>query len=261
MTACPARILRLNALLDGELDAANTLGVEEHLKACEGCRTEFARLAGVRETIRSAEARWTTPPALRTRVETLLDTAAAPRRRAPSGTLAAWSGGAGLGAIAASLAIALAGPTLAPRAIESEVLAGHVRSLLAAHLTDVATSDRHQVKPWFNGRVDFAPPVPELADQGFPLAGGRLDYIDGTLAAALVYRRRLHVINLFVWPAPGGAAEAPSTHRRQGYSLVDWRGGGLRFWAVSDIDPSDLESFAAAYRAGADAAGREPAEK
>jgi anti-sigma factor RsiW len=139
------------------------------------------------------------------------------------------------------------GPGSEVRGIEGEVISGHVRSLQASHLTDVATSDRHTVKPWFNGKIDFAPPVVDLAAQGFPLAGGRLDYLHGRSVAALVFRRRQHVINLFVWPSKPG--ETLASHASQGgYSIAYWTHGGLEFWAVSDIDGAELERFAAAYR-------------
>jgi anti-sigma factor RsiW len=131
--------------------------------------------------------------------------------------------------------------------LDRQLVASHVRSLLADHLTDVATSNQHVVRPWFNGKVDVAPPVPELADQGFPLVGGRLDYIDGRVTPAIVYKRRLHTVNLFVWPAEGHGLARGRTARRDGYSLVEWTAGGLRFAAVSDIDMADLQQFRAAY--------------
>jgi anti-sigma factor RsiW len=128
------------------------------------------------------------------------------------------------------------------------VYAGHLRALAAPQPFDVASSDRHVVKPWFNGRIDFAPPVVELAPQGFPLVGGRLDYLDGRPVAALVYRRRLHSINLFVRPAPALASPVAATTRRDGYSLVRWVAGGLEYWAVSDVDTGDLQAFRTAFR-------------
>jgi anti-sigma factor RsiW len=103
------------------------------------------------------------------------------------------------------------------------------------------------VKPWFNGRIDFAPPVPELADKGFPLAGGRLDYVEGRVVPAIVYHRRLHTINVFAWPAKGTVLPATRSSRRDGYSLIEWKRGGLEFWAVSDIDPTELGQFQAAF--------------
>ena len=161
---------------------------------------------------------------------------------------APWALSGAFAALAASLALVMFTPLAPEAALENEVVSGHVRSLQASHLTDVATSDRHTVKPWFNGRIDFAPPVPDLAAQGFPLAGGRLDYLHDRTVAALVYRRRLHVINLFVWPSKPGETLS-GVRRHEGYSLVYWTAGGLEFWAVSDIDKADLEAFARAYRA------------
>jgi anti-sigma factor RsiW len=153
----------------------------------------------------------------------------------------AWLSGAG-GAIAAALALAVIGPQMMQTAsLQDELVGDHVRSLLAGHLIDVATSDRHTVKPWFNGRTDVAPPVVDLADQGFPLAGGRLAYVAGRVTPAVVYRRRAHVINLFVRQVSGPALDL--AERRGGYSLVRWRRGGQEFWAVSDVDLSELKTF------------------
>jgi anti-sigma factor RsiW len=172
---------------------------------------------------------------------------AEPRR--PLRRAAPWALSGGFAAIAATLAVMVAQPTTQV-ALEDELVASHVRSTLAEHLVDVQTSDRHVVKPWFNGRVDFAPPVIDLVDQGFPLAGGRLDYIDHRVVAALVYRHNRHVLNLFVWPARPGRAE-PVAVARGGYSVVHWTERGLEFWAVSDIEAKDLKSFEQAFQAHA----------
>ena len=134
-------------------------------------------------------------------------------------------------------------PSLNDSQMENQLIGSHVRSLLANHLTDVETSNKHVVKPWFNGKIDFAPPVPDLADQGFPLAGGRLDYVSGKVVPALVYHRRLHTINVFIWPIKSGAIVPTRTLRRDGYSLVEWKRGDLEFWAVSDIDAVELRQF------------------
>jgi anti-sigma factor RsiW len=148
-----------------------------------------------------------------------------------------------LAGIAASLALVLSMPQLTTTSMQDQLVASHVRSLLAEHLVDVVTSNRHVVKPWFNGKIDFAPPVVDLVDKGFPLAGGRLDYIDGRVVPAIVYYRRLHSINLFVRPASALSLPIGITTRHEGYSLVRWTQGGLEFWAVSDIDPDELQQF------------------
>ena len=152
-----------------------------------------------------------------------------------------------MGSMAGVVAGMLVAPQVTEAGIDRQLVASHVRSLMANHLTDVATSDRHVVKPWFNGKADIAPPVPELSEQGFPLVGGRLDYIDGHVAPAIVYSRRLHTVNLFVWSAAGRPRAGTRTVQRDGYSLVEWTSGTLRFAAVSDIDPADLRQFKVAY--------------
>jgi anti-sigma factor RsiW len=131
-------------------------------------------------------------------------------------------------------------PPGADSVVDQELVSSHVRSLQPGHLTDVQTTNQHIVKPWFNGRIDFSPPVPELADQGFPLAGGRLDSIDGKTVAAIVYHRRLHTVNLFVWPARDAAGRS---FVKDGFSVKEWSRNGLRYAAVSDISPTELQQF------------------
>jgi anti-sigma factor RsiW len=249
MSACPDKAMLLQGLLDGELDAVNAAACEAHLKTCEACEAEFRRLQALRDTVAAPGVAHRAPERLRVGIEAMLaaETAPAPR---PGRQLAPWAAG-GLGALggllAAGLAVMLVAPPMIEAGVERQLVASHVRSLLASHLTDVATSDRHVVKPWFNGKADIAPPVPELAAEGFPLVGGRLDYIDGHVAPAIVYRRRLHTVNLFVWSAGGRLLNETRLVRRDGYSLAEWTQGGLRFAAVSDIDPDELQQFKAAY--------------
>jgi anti-sigma factor RsiW len=241
MPACEDRTLLLGALVDGELDAANVALAEAHIARCEGCRGEVQRLQAIRSLLRTDGMRHMAPDDLRERIAALPELAPPARARA----VPRWLGPAFGGALAASLAMVL---LLQPgqSAIDRDIVSSHVRSLQPGHLVDVQTTSQHVVKPWFNGRIDFAPPVPELADQGFPLAGGRLDAVDGKTAAAIVYHRRLHTVNVFVWPGGAGAAH---TTVRDGFALREWRQDGLTFAAVSDIPPDELRKFEQLYRA------------
>ncbi|HEY2482644.1 MAG TPA: anti-sigma factor [Caulobacteraceae bacterium] len=250
MTPCPDRELMLHALLDGELDAANALEIETHLKTCPGCAAWFRTLQALRERLAEPELSPPAPERLRVRVEAMIARESRPRgargaaARGWIGRLSAgWTAAGAMAAVAVSLMVVQLAPV--PPSLEDQLVASHVRSLQANHLIDVATSDRHVVKPWFNGKIDFAPPVVDLADQGFPLAGGRLDYADNREVAALVYRRRLHAINLFVLPArPRPAAWRPfPSHPATSYSVIHWTRGPLDFWAVSDLDRPELERF------------------
>jgi anti-sigma factor RsiW len=127
------------------------------------------------------------------------------------------------------------------KGLEDQVISSHVRALITGHTTDVVSTDRHTVKPWFNGRIDFSPPVNDLAQQGFPLVGGRVDYLDGRSVAALVYQRRKHVIDLFIWPMTSG--EASGNESLKGYNVIRWSNGGMYFVAVSDLNKMELEQF------------------
>lgn len=246
MSACPDQEALLHGLLDGELDAANAQAAEAHLKTCAGCARAFGEMQALSARLSGPGVGYRAPAALRHRIEAALEAPAAPKRRLSAA--APWGLSGGFAALAATLAIVMLQPS--PTVLADQLVADHVRSTLADHLVDIQTSDRHVVKPWFNGRVDFAPPVLELADRGYPLAGGRLDYVQDRVVAALVYRRNRHVINLFVWPSKPGPSLAAAATQRSGYSVVHWRSGGLEFWAVSDIDPRDLESFHRAFVGG-----------
>ncbi|THD74236.1 MAG: anti-sigma factor [Phenylobacterium sp.] len=256
MSACPDNSHLIHAFLDGELDAANTEAFETHLKTCAGCAAELAALQALRARIAAPGVATPAPEALRGRIEAMIaaETAPAPRRRAVSlPAVLPWGLSGAFAAVAASLAVVATLPATA--GLEDQLVADHVRSTLALHLVDVATSDRHTVKPWFNGKLDFAPPVADLAAQGFPLVGGRLDYLDDRVVAALVYRRNKHVINLFVRPLRPALRLPVANASRHGYSLLRWTEGGLEFWAVSDVEPGDLAAFHRAFAARPGALG------
>jgi len=250
MSACPDKTPLLQGLIDGELDAVNAAACEAHLKTCDACNAEYLRLLALRDELSTPGVRHRAPDTLRAGIEAMIAAEDAPSAGAARAPRVRYAAAGAFGTLlAASLAAVLVVPQVAESGVERQLVASHVRSLLANHLTDVATSNQHVVRPWFNGKVDIAPPVPELAPQGFPLVGGRLDYIGGRVVPAIVYKRRLHTVNLFVWPAEGRLLNETRSVRRDGYSLAEWTQGGLRFAAVSDIEPAELQQFKAAFTA------------
>jgi anti-sigma factor RsiW len=242
MAACPDQESLLGGLVDGELDAANTALAEAHVARCDGCREQVERLQATRNLLRSDGVRHDAPESLSYRIATLPELAERASRRH---ALPGWLVPGVAGALAASVALMTLTPLTNSSGIEEQLVSSHVRSLQPGHLTDVQTTNQHIVKPWFNGRIDFAPPVPELASDGFPLAGGRLDAIEGKTVAAIVYHRRLHTINLFVWR---GEDKVPATTVVDGFALAGWSEGGLTYAAVSDIPSQELRQFEGLYR-------------
>jgi anti-sigma factor RsiW len=236
----------LHAYADGELDLSAALALEQHLEECEACGRAHAELRGLRASLAGGAPYFEPPPGLRDRIRSAVR-GAAEAPRPPRALPWRWL------AIAASLAfLSLAGwdsiRLLTPRPADDllmrELVGSHVRSqMLASHRVDVESGDQHTVKPWFEDKLDFSPPVPDLKEHGFELLGGRLDYLGGRPVAALVYRRRQHHINLYVWPSPD-AAGAPTTSRNRGFSLCRWTQGGLTFSAISDVNEADLQEFA-----------------
>ena len=250
MTApCADKEPMLHALLDGELDAANASALEAHLQACPACAQRLETLKALHDRL-AALPPTPAPEALKGRIEAMIgreaQTAARARRRpARPGFLAGWLAAGAMTAVAASLVIA---PIATGPSLPQQLADAHVRSLQADHLVDIPTSDRHVVRPWFNGKIGFAsPPAPDLAAEGFPLVGGRLDYADGRPIAAVVYRRRAHVINLFVLPAKGGLQLPRLGPAPGGYAMLHWTDRGLDYWAVSDAEPAELKGFREAF--------------
>ena len=237
MPACTDHELLLGGLLDNELDAANVAMIEAHVARCEGCRDELERLQALRGLLRSDNVRYGAPENLARRVAAMPELSL---KAANDNRILRWLGPAVAGALAASLAMVTLLPPGADSVMDQEIVSSHVRSLQPGHLTDVQTTNQHIVKPWFNGKIDFSPPVPELADQGFPLAGGRLDSINGKTVAAIVYHRRLHTVNVYVWPARDAAERS---FVKDGFAVKEWSRNGLRYAAISDIPPADLQQF------------------
>src|SRR6516165_7915210 len=242
---------RLDAYIDGELDETERALFHEHLADCAECGPEVAALERLRVGIRQQAPVYRAPPALRSQIR------AAIRREAAASSRSTRMAPGWL-AYAASILIAVAvgsGGTWwisgehQQDTIADEVIDSHLRSLLADHLTDVASSDSHTVKPWFAGRTELSPPGVDLATQGFPLVGGRLDLVEGRPVPALVYRAGKHVINVFVLPARAGVL-GESVGRR-GYTLRRWNTGDLGYWAVSDAAPGEFDKFERAFRAAA----------
>ena len=252
MTACPDKDILLNGLIDGELDAVHTAEIETHIAGCAACTKAHADLLELRAALRADDMRVTAPASLQARLEATLRAAGAAETTPPSANIVAfrprprwarWELGLG-GALAAACAavVVLVGPGLQTAGLQQQLVDNHVRSLLVGHLIDVVTSDKHVVKPWFNGKVDFSPPVVDLAADGFPLVGGRLDYVNRRVVAAVVYKRRLHPINLFMWPDRMGAGPAEREFAN-GYRLRHWAHNGMTYWAVSDLDAAELDEF------------------
>ena len=242
----------IEAYMDEELDPGSRSDVEEHLSTCKDCSEVHARLLEQKAGIKLAAPYYTAPASLERAVREGLRRVAADEAGATGRRDRAWR----WMAIAASvlLAISLAWNLSRLRSgiaendlVAQGVLSDHIRSLMGEHLLDVPSSDQHTVKPWFSGKLDFSPEVKDFAAEGFPLIGGRLDYAMNRSVAALVYRRRQHVINLFTWPS-GPSAVEESPFSRNGYNVVRWTRGGMTYWAVSDLAMNELEQFRDLYR-------------
>jgi anti-sigma factor RsiW len=250
----------LNAFADGELDAGHVRDVEAHVAGCADCAAKLEAIRALRAAMAGAGLREAAPAHLRSRIEALFPApapapaaavtpaAASVTREGPisrwwQSFLGGFSVGAALSAaVAAMLVIGVFGSD-PNQQVADEVVSAHIRSLQAGHLMDVVTSDQHTVKPWFNGKLDVAPPVIDLTAQGFTLLGGRLDYIDGEPVASVIYQRRKHVINLFVAQRLGAARATVMDKTIQGYNVRHWTEQGLDFWAVSDLAGDELDEF------------------
>lgn len=239
----------LPAYLDQELGISEALAVERHLSSCAECQQAYAEQNGVSAQLKKADAYFVAPAHLARRI-----TLALPKDPLPTldkGWNLNWlnvgAATATLLAVVLSAGLYLSLPSAQER-LMVELVSSHVRSLQVDHLSDVVSSDRHTVKPWFNGKLDFSPAVVDLAAQGFPLVGGRLDYLGGHTVAVLVYRHNQHPINLYIWPSTERDAGSRAQNRL-GYHLQRWVAGGMTYWAVSELATDELEQFSVDLRA------------
>jgi anti-sigma factor RsiW len=238
----------LHGYLDRELDPSLSQQCEQHLEECPACGKALAEHRTIQAEMKADFLYFKAPEGLRDRLRASLKKQyRAKPLRFPWRSVAAAACVVfcvGLGAVLARFLLV----SSVQDRLTQEVASAHIRSLQAKHIVDVPSSDRHEVKPWYNGKLDFSPPTPDLEKEGFPLVGGRLDYLDGRPVAALVYRRREHLINLFVWPSARPESADVQSETRQGYHLFHWANAGMTYWIVSDLNPTELNELAMRLR-------------
>jgi len=237
---------RLSGYLDGELGADQLPDVETHLEQCRDCKAAYQTLLEAQRRVRREAMRPAAPAALRNRIVGQIRGNAAGKPR-PS-FVVPWWGAAGAMVFTAVFAVALTLKLEQPgygEGLDEEITASHVRSLIGNRSADVASSDQHTVKPWFSGKLDFSPPVRDFVDEGFPLVGGRVDYIGKRRVAVLVYRRRQHLIDVYVWPAGDGAAPGLDADTIDGFHIERATGGSMVFVGISDVNRDDLRQLMA----------------
>jgi anti-sigma factor RsiW len=243
----------VGSYIDGELDAVHNLEMERHIDACPACAATKQSALALRSLIREKAPYFRAPQTLRARVNAIAaaEPSASTTVRSPSAfpqrrQVWSWMGAAAAFALVLVVGLRVSnlwGPSQ-DNLLAGEVESAHVRSLMANHLMDVPSTDQHTVKPWFHGKLDFAPPVEDFASDGFPLTGGRLDYIHGQTVAALVYQRRQHPINVFVWPVPAEKDSDVREVTRDGYNILHWQRGGMTYWVASDLALDEMRQFA-----------------
>ncbi len=243
----------IDGCVDGELQLEMSIEVEDHIASCRSCRSLWNAHRELSENMHSADLRFEVPAGLE---KTIRNAIKSEVKQPVSRNLRIWpqwlrSQSFAFGAAAIAL-FALFNWNIArfhssesgKNTISEEVVSSHIRSLMAGHLFDVASTDQHTVKPWFTGKIDFSPPVSDLKEAGYPLVGGRLDYLSGHPVTALVYKHRKHVINLFIWPGKTEILKAePVRETRLGFNISSWTANGMNFYAVSDVNANDLKEF------------------
>jgi anti-sigma factor RsiW len=235
----------LNAYVDGELDSAGSLSVENHVQRCTSCLADMENLRGLSSAIQNGGLRFTAPPHLKRKMQAAIR-AAHPEVKRPFFDWG-WASAFASAALVAVLGFALTTQwksSSAETLLVDDIISSHVRSMMANHITDVASSDSHTVKPWFGGKLDYSPPAKDLTAQGFRLVGGRMDYLDNRPVAAVVYQRSQHFINLFVWPSSNNAIKPEDQLTRRGYNIIHWTQAGMTYWLVSELNLPELSECA-----------------
>jgi anti-sigma factor RsiW len=259
---CDDTKLLMHAYLDDELDAAQSAAMARHLQDCTTCTASYGVYGRLRKALAQPELYRRAPDELRARWSPSVSTieSARPSLRARNAPLAYAMAAGFAGALlltSPAWIAALRQPGADSNPVVAEAISSHIRSLQAQHLMDVVSTDQHTVKPWFEGKLDFSPRVKDLASEGFPLIGGRLDAIEGRSVAALIYKRHLHVINLYQWPADASTM-VQDVVQRHGYTVIRWTAEGMRYVAISDVSAGDLQQFVLAFQNDASASAANP---
>jgi anti-sigma factor RsiW len=238
----------IHPYVDDELELVKTLEIEKHIRECANCAAVHRNITVLGSAMRDGSLYYRAPAGLERRIRSEVT------RKSLTGRIWTrnWAAAAAAVLLIASTwwVATLTRGTNTERQLAAEVSSAHVRSLMAEHLWDIKSTDQHTVKPWFEGKLDFAPDVRDFKNESFPLEGGRLDYLSGRAVAALVYRHDKHLINLFIWPASGEAEQSELVTRYQGYLLGHWVQGGMNYWAVSDTSEETMRKFVGVVRGG-----------
>ena len=242
---CEETQLLLDAYMDGELDRQVKLAVDGHLQGCVHCARILSSLRSLVSALKRAALTFKAPPRLKAMVQADIQRASPGVRR--SFAHWQWAGTAAAVLLIVALALIFSAPATKPSPetqLIGELISSHVRSMMADHLTDIPSSDTHNVKPWFANKLDYSPPAKDLSALGFPLIGGRMDYLDNRPVAALVYRRNQHFINFFVWPVDQGQTVPETRSTVRGFNLIHWTQNGMTFWLISDLELVQLSACA-----------------